>query len=186
MRVPTVPAMTSLVDKILGVHRMLNESGVSHAFGGALALAFHVGEPRATRDIDVNVFLPATNVDRVAQALTKRIAFSDEQRDAARADDQVRVFWDDTPIDIFFNTHKFHDDVLQHVEQHDFAGARIPILGADHLAVFKAFFNRTKDWADIEEMVSVGSLDHPRVAGWLAGLLGLDDERVRRFIALTT
>ena len=178
--------MTSLVDKILGVHRMLDECGVSHAFGGALALAFHVGEPRATRDIDVNVFLPAINVDRVAQALTKCVAFSDEQRDAARADDQVRVFWDDTPIDVFFNTHKFHDDALKHIERHEFAGAHIPIIGADHLAVFKAFFNRTKDWADIEEMVSVGSLDNQRVAGWLAGLLGLADDRVGRFIALTS
>ncbi len=119
----------------------MGESGVSHAFGGALALAFHVGGPRATRDIDVNVFLPSINVDQVEQALTKRAAFSDEQRDAARA---------------------------------------------DHLAVFKVFYNRTKDWADIEEMVFVGSLDHPRVAGWLAGLLGIDDERVHKFLALTS
>ena len=32
----------------------------------------------------------------------------------------------------------------------------IPILGAIELAVFKAFFNRTSDWADIEAMVDAG------------------------------
>lgn len=163
---------------------MLDVGGIPHAFGGALALAFHVGEPRATRDIDVNVFLPPLNVDKIEQALAKHVMFSDEQRAAAYTGGQVRVFWGDTPIDIFFNTHRFHEDAMRYVEEHDFAGARIPILGADHLAVFKAFYNRTKDWADIEEMVNVDSLDHPRVTGWLLELLGSDDERVRRFLAL--
>ena len=176
--------MTTLVKQILGVHHMLDAGGVAHAFGGALALAFHVGEPRATRDIDVNVFLSPQSVDKVEQALAKQVTFSDEQRDAVRADSQVRVFWGDTPIYIFFSTHKFHDDAMRYVEKHNFAGARIPILSADHLAVFKAFYNRTKDWADIEEMVAVGSLDHQRVVGWLLRLLGPDDERVRRFLSL--
>lgn len=176
--------MTTLVKQILGVNQMLDVGGVAHAFGGALALAFHVGEPRATRDIDVNVFLPPQSVDKIEQALAKHVTFSDEQRDAACADGQVRVFWGDTPIDIFFSTHKFHDDAMRYVEKHDFAGSRIPILAADHIAVFKAFYNRTKDWADIEEMFAVDSLDHPRVAGWLLRLLGPDDERVRRFLSL--
>ena len=30
-----------------------------------------------------------------------------------------------------------------------FADTTIPVSGATELAVFKAFFNRTKDWADI-------------------------------------
>ena len=138
---------------------------------------------RATaRDIDVNVF--HAKHDKVELALAKQVTFSDEQRDAVRAESQVRVFWGDTPIDVFFSTHKFHDDALRYVEKHDFAGAQIPILSADHLAVFKAFYNRTKDWADIEEMIAVGSLDQPRVVGWLLRLLGPDDERVLRFLAL--
>ena len=176
--------MTTLVQKILGVHRLLDESEVAHAFGGALALAFHVGEPRATRDIDVNIFLPPLRADRVGQALAAHVTLTKDQCDTAQTDGQVRVFWDDTPIDLFFNTHKFHDDATRYVEEHDFAGARIPILGADHLAVFKTIFNRTKDWADIEEMVAVDSIDQPRVAGWLLEILGPDDERVRRFLAL--
>lgn len=176
--------MTTLVKQILGVHQMLDVSRVAHAFGGALALAFHVGEPRATRDIDVNVFLSPQSVDKIERALAKRVSFSDEQLVAARADGQVRVFWGDTPIDIFFSTHRFHDDAMRYVEKHNFAGAIIPILGADHLAVFKAFYNRTKDWADIEEMIAVDSLDHPRVVGWLLQLLGPDDERVLRFLSL--
>ena len=39
------------------------------------------------------------------------------------------------------------------------------------LAVFKAFFNRTKDWADIEAMIEAGSLDGDRVVGVLVRYL---------------
>ena len=48
--------MISLERKIVGVHTMLTSAALPHAFGGALALAFYTGEPRGTRDIDVNIF----------------------------------------------------------------------------------------------------------------------------------
>ncbi|MEA2826015.1 MAG: hypothetical protein QOG43_454 [Actinomycetota bacterium] len=56
-----------LVELILAVHRQLDEAGVGHAFGGALALAY-VAEPRGTVDVDVNVFLPPDSLDRVVAA----------------------------------------------------------------------------------------------------------------------
>lgn len=39
------------------------------------------------------------------------------------------------------------------------------MLSCADLAVFKAFFNRTKDWADLEEMRSAGTLDVDGVIG---------------------
>ena len=93
---------------------------------------------------------------------------------------QVRVFWDDTPVDLFFVTHPFHESAASHTELVPFAGQMIPILAADDLAVFKAFFDRTKDWADIEGMIDAESLDVHVVLGWLVDLLGGDDHRVAR------
>ena len=116
-------------------------------------------------------------------AFAKRIVFTDSQAADAMANDQVRVFWEDTPIDIFFNVAEFHDDVMLGVEHHKFAKILIPVLGADALAVFKAMYNRTKDWADIEAMLDVDSLDKSRVIGWLVRLLGVDDPRTRKFIS---
>jgi hypothetical protein len=46
------------------------------------------------------------------------------------------------------------------------------------LAVFKAFYNRTKDWADLEEMQVAGTLDAERVIEIIVRYLGADDERV--------
>jgi len=175
--------MISLERKIVGVHTMLKSAALPHAFGGALALAFHTGEPRGTRDIDINIFLPASEIDVVRSAFIKRIVFTDSQIADAEADDQVRVFWEDTPIDIFFNVAEFHDDVMLGVEHHKFAKIVIPVLAADALTVFKAMYNRTKDWADIEAMLEVNSVDKSRVIGWLVRLLGVDDPRTRKFIS---
>ena len=44
-------------------------------------------------------------------------------------------------------------------------------------------YDRTKDWADIEAMLEVNSIDKSRVIGWLVRLLGVDDPRTRKFIS---
>ena len=50
--------------------------------------------------------------------------------------------------------------------------------------MFKAFFDRTKDWADLEEMAATGALDVDRTLGVLVRYLGADDHRVARLAAL--
>jgi|SRR3954468_3100122 len=47
-----------LADKVSSVGVALSEARIPHAFGGALAVAYY-GEPRATGDIDVNIFIAA-------------------------------------------------------------------------------------------------------------------------------
>jgi hypothetical protein len=50
--------------------------------------------------------------------------------------------------------------------------------------VFKAFFDRTKDWADLEEMRAAGSLDVDRLIGVLVRYLGPSDHRIARLVEL--
>ena len=176
--------MSSLADKALRLDDALTRGATTHAFGGALALAFHVAEPRGTRDIDLNVFVPTTAARAVLEQLPIEVQWTDHDVDEIERNGQVRVFWDDTPIDLFFATHPFHDSAATHLEIAPFAGREIRILAADDLAVFKAFFDRTKDWADIEAMVDAKSIDVHVVLGWLVDLLGGDDHRVTRLRAL--
>lgn len=49
--------MSELVDKLYAIHDSLTVAGHAHAFGGAIALAYCVEEPRGTRDLDVNIFV---------------------------------------------------------------------------------------------------------------------------------
>jgi hypothetical protein len=176
--------MTTLVEKVLALDVALEELDVPHAFGGALALAFHIAEPRATRDIDLNIFVSVENARPTLDALPAGVAWSDDDLAEISRNGQVRVFWDDTPVDLFFDTHAFHESAATHTERVPFAGREIPILAADDLAVFKAFFDRTKDWADIEAMLDAKSVDVHVVLGWLVDLLGGDDQRVTRLRAL--
>lgn len=101
--------MIGLADKILAVHAALDQGHVPHALGGALALAFHVREPRATRDIDVNVFCPPTAAAEAFAALPEQVRWSDADVEDVERDGQVRLFWHDTPVDVFFSTAAFHD-----------------------------------------------------------------------------
>ena len=85
---------------------------------------------------------------------------------------------------MFLNTDRFHEEVAARVRWEDFGGHRLPFLACTDLAVFKAFFDRTRDWADLEAMAEVGSLDLDRVVGVLVRRLGPDDHRIDRLRAL--
>lgn len=64
-----------------------------------------------------------------------------------------------------------------------FADTRIPVFDCTSLAVFK-FFNRTKDWADLEAMAEAGQLAPDAVAAFLVGLLEKDGPQVARLKSL--
>ncbi len=174
----------NLVERIVALHRALAGAGIPHAFGGALALAWCTQRARATIDIDVNLFVPADELDAVVAALPDGIGVDAEDRAAIEADGQTRLWWDDTPVDVFFDTTPFHEAAAERVRVESFAGHEVPFLACRDLAVFKAFFDRTKDWADLEEMAAAGTLDVEAVVGVLAHYLGGDDHRIERLLHL--
>ncbi len=172
--------MISLTDKIVAISEALDAARLPHAFGGALALAWCTQRARGTIDIDVNVFAPAERTAEVLAALPHDIAHDSDDGQRCLDTGQVRLWWGSTPVDVFLNTTPFHDNVALRATRHDFAGRAVAFLGCTDLAVFKAFFDRTRDWADIEEMIVAGTLDIERVLGVLVSYLGLDDPRVAR------
>jgi hypothetical protein len=173
-----------LADRLLAVHAALDDARVPHAFGGAIALAYCTQEPRGTRDVDVNVFVDARRAGEVLGALPPGVTVSGDDVEAARRDGQVRVWWDDTPVDVFFDGHEFHGVAAAETRLVPFAAQEIPVLGCTALAVFKLVFNRTKDWADLEAMVEAQAIDRAAVVGWTVRLFGTADPRTDRIIAL--
>jgi hypothetical protein len=173
--------MSSLGERLLAVHDALDAAEMPHAFGGAIALAYCVVEPRGTRDLDVNVFLPQARFPDVAAALPAGITVGAEDIAKVERDGQVRLMWSDTPVDVFMNNVPFHDEARAGVREVEFLGRRIPVLGCTAVAVFKAMFDRTKDWADIEAMLGAGTVDVDTVERWLLEMAGDGSERVARF-----
>jgi len=173
--------MSALGERLLAVHDALDGAAMPHAFGGAIALGYCVLEPRGTRDLDVNVFLPKERFAEVVAVLPRGIAAEPDDIAKGERDGQVRLMWAETPVDIFMDNVPFHDDVKLSVRDVEFEGRRIPVLGCSALAVFKAMFDRTKDWGDIEAMLEAGTVEVAEVERWLATMAGEGSERVARF-----
>lgn len=174
--------MPTLPERILAVHEALVD--VPHAFGGALALAFHA-EPRATRDIDLNVFVGG---EQAALALDPLAALGVDVAggaELAASDGQLRVFWDETPIDLFFAYDDFHHAADRRAVEVLFADVTIRVLSATHLTVCKVVFDRPKDWVDIDAMVDADApIDVAEVARWVGRICGDTDRRYDRILAV--
>lgn len=177
-------AELGLPAKIIAVHDALTAADLPHAFGGALALAWCTQRARGTIDIDVNAFVPTARAPDLLAALPGEVAVADHDRHHLIRDGQARLWWSHTPIDVFLDTTPFHQAVGERIRWEPFGDRPLPFLACRDLAVFKAFFDRTKDWADLEEMHAAGTLDVEAVAGVLARYLGPDDHRLARLLDL--
>ena len=176
-----------LDEKVALLARALAEKRVPHAFGGAIALAYYA-TPRGTRDVDVNVFLSASAFERVLGALAP-LGVEPPTPGARRAlerDEQVRLHWGETPLDLFFSYTELHDACMARRREVPFGPERISILSAEDLAIFKVLFARDKDWRDLREMLlaQASDFDAAYAAGWLERIVAADDARLARFRAL--
>lgn len=178
--------MSELVTKLFAVHDALTAAGHAHAFGGAIALAYCTEEPRGTRDLDLNIFTDSSRAPTALAALPDGISVSEADIDAVVREGQTRLWWDDTPIDVFLNHHPFHDEVAGRVTWVPLERRDIPVLDCASLVVFKALFNRTRDWADIEAVAEQSSGDIAEAAATIEEMLGPDDAIYRRLVSLTT
>ena len=176
--------MRPILDAVVELHDSLDAAAIPHAFGGAFALLWCTGEPRTTVDIDLNVFVAPDDAQHVLDALPEEIMPPRGVTEQLMTSGQSRVMFDGIPVDLFLDTTPFHSDLRLHLKEHQLADRKIPFLGCNDLAVFKAFFNRRKDWADIEEMVRADRLDVPYVVGLLVEYLGADDERIRELLTI--
>lgn len=169
----------SLPQKVIAIHQTLGD--VPHAFGGAIALAYYA-EPRATIDIDLNLFVQTAQSAPVIAVLTKLGVVMPEGHEATiREAGQIRTTYGRTPVDLFFAYDPFHDAAGRARRTVPFADTEIPVLSASHLVVCKAVFARPKDWVDIEAMLEQQApIDLAEVMRWVGRIAGDNDVRYRR------
>lgn len=172
----------SLPEKIVAIDRRLSDARIPHAFGGALALAYYA-EPRATIDIDLNAFISAQRWAEISEALTPLgVKADDLDRVALERDEQCRLWWGRTPLDLFFSYDPIHEEMRKETRKVPFGDVSLPILGPEHLTVCKAMFDRPKDWLDIEQiLVGTEDLGTKEIEAWLERMVGTDDPRTRHF-----
>lgn len=170
----------TLLEAIVQIDEALDEAKLPHAFGGALALAWCTGEPRATFDIDINIFVAPSEARRVLDAFPPGISHDTTNRARLERDGQERLWWDRIAVDVFLSNTSFHEIVADEVIQHPFGGRAVPFLSCQSLALFKAFFDRDKDWLDLRAMVQAASIESTRLQREIIEMLGTDDPRVEK------
>jgi hypothetical protein len=169
-----------LVEKLLAIHEALKAHSLPHAFGGAIALAYCVEEPRGTRDLDLNVFVDAQRADEVLSALPEGVRVKDADVEQVKRDGQTRLFWDGVPVDIFLNNLPLHEEVANGVTWVEMQGVQIPVLDCASLVVFKSFFARGRDWGDIEEVAASTPKDVESALRTVTDLVGENDPSRRK------
>ncbi|MDA8208036.1 MAG: hypothetical protein M0Z92_03490 [Actinomycetota bacterium] len=172
---------TTMAERIVAVHRSFDAAEIPHAFGGAIALAYHTLRPRATSGIDINVALAGMDAERVFRSMPPQVKGSGQLIRVAQARDEVRLRWMRSgSIDLFFARDDYYRLVEERKEIQRFAGTSIPVISATDLTVFKTLFNRPQDWVDIAEMLKAGTVDAAEALRWAEHLGGVEAvERLR-------
>jgi len=179
--------LPTAVDIARAVADAFEHHGLPYAIGGALALGFYA-VPRATVDVDVNVFVPPrTELSRALTALADAgfIAHDDEAtlRASALAEGQFRGSVRSLQVDVFVPAIPYYEEIANRRRQVTLLHRPLWILGPEDLVVLKLMFFRRKDLADVEAVLrdQGPSFDRGFVRRKLAELVGDEDERIAAF-----
>lgn len=183
MTVPPIPAY----DAALRLARALESAEVPYAIGGAIALGAW-SDPRATHDVDINLFVDHDGLERALDALAA-VGLSLDRGAARRADqagDVIVASLDGLRVDLFTPSIPFAWEAMRTRRRLQGPAGAADYLSAEATAVFKLLFFRSKDIVDVERMLLVQQLDLDRsyVRRWLVDMMGEDDERVKAWDAM--
>lgn len=107
--------------------------------------------PRATYDVDVNVFVEPEDLDPVFDAFEK---LGEIDRDAARASavdrGDFRFFIDGMRIDVFVPSIPLVKEAAKRVRTATLLGRPFKVLSAEDIVLFKLLFFRGKDISDVQ------------------------------------
>lgn len=163
----------------------LERHHIPYAIGGAIALGFYA-PPRATVDVDVNIFVAGGQRFEKALGALNGSGFVPEAEPAAllrqaREEGQFRGRAQGMRVDVFVATVPFYRELRRRVRNAVLLGRPLKILSAEDLLVLKLMFFRRKDLADAEALLrdQGAALDRRKVRDRLVKLVGEEDERVR-------
>jgi hypothetical protein len=158
----------------------LEQAGVPYAVGGAIAYGFH-GPPRATNDVDLNVFVEPEALGPVLESMAAAGAVVDRDKaiESARQRGDFAVRFGGMRVDVFTPSIELSYSAAARTQAFQLLGRPIRVLSAEDLVLFKLLFFRPKDIIDVERLLRFRDTDFDRgyVHRWIVKLMGEDDER---------
>ena len=180
----TSTAPADALDAALHVARALEAAKVPYALGGALAYGLW-GVPRATLDVDLNVFVEPEGLGPVFEAFGTLGIMVDTAgaQGSIEREGMFQAWYGIYRLDVFTPSIDFAWEAARTRVRRAFDEQEAWFLSAEALAVFKLLFFRPKDLVDLERLVSVqGSrLDVAYVRRQIVEMMGEEDPRVQRW-----
>lgn len=183
----TATAPPDVFEAALTLAETLERHAMPYCLGGAIAYGQY-GIPRATKDVDINVFLEPdalTPLIVILQDLGLRFP-ADPAGDAAR-EGLVVAHWNGYRIDIFTPSIPFSREAERTKTYFQFDDRGAWFLAVEALCVFKLLFFRGKDLVDLERLLAVmgPQIDIAYVRHHIADMMGETDERTHAWDRLT-
>lgn len=164
--------------------RALDARRLPYAIGGALAYGVWA-LPRATKDVDLNIFLAPDALDPAFDVLIEAGVAFDRAEARRRAEDEgMFIGWVGAcRIDVFTPSIPFSWEALRTRVFVEAGPSSAWFLSAEALSFFKLMFFRGKDVVDLERLItSQGKkLDAAYVRRWLVETMGPEDDRVKKW-----
>ncbi len=158
----------------------LAQRDIPYALGGALAYGLW-GIPRATIDIDVNVFVDDDALGDVCAALSTLgiDADAEEARLASEREGLYVTRYGVFRLDLFMPSIEFSWEAGRTKVLIEVGEQKVWFLSAESIAVFKLLFFRGKDRVDLERLIAVQGqkLDRDYVRKQIVLMMGESDER---------
>lgn len=165
--------MTRLEAALLEIAALLEEIHLPYMLIGGLAVA-QWGEPRATLDVDVTVWVEPGEFDSTLETLAARLDVRTSQPiEFAR---RTRVLparaSNGIPVDLVFACWPFEREALKQAVDRRVAGAVVRVAGLEYLLLLKLISDRPKDLADARALMRLhrATVDLAWLERELAGL----------------
>lgn len=179
-----MPETPTAVDVARAIADVMERRRVPYAIGGALALGFYA-PPRATVDVDVNLFVPPAEGFEATTAALHEAGFVPDGdwpslRSRALTEGQFRGSISGIRVDVFVPSIPYYAELHDRRRQVILLERSIWILASEDLAVLKLMFFRRKDLADVEAIFrdQGSSIDRDFIRRKLLDLVGKGNERL--------
>ena len=156
---------TLLHQAVRYVVKFLEAHNIPFVIIGGLAVSVW-GEPRATKDIDVKVFLG----DKSGKRLRELVA---QEFDGVKQPIPLIITArtpQGVPVDFLIAIPGYEQQILSRARFVDWQGLKLPFCSPEDLIIQKIVADRPRDWEDVESILveQRGKLDQTYIRNWLA------------------
>lgn len=175
------PSTLSALEAAKRIAERLDEDGLPYGIGGALALGAW-GAIRATKDVDMTIFVREDELPRVFDAL-ERAGVMIDRTDAVRDVARIGMFKGRAGriiIDVFITGHPQYEAMKHRCSViEDPAYGRLSFISAEDLCIHKLLYGREKDLIDLRLLIARRrNMDLAYVRGWLTKMVPAGDHRL--------